>query len=415
MSLINFLVNRANADTNASNADGLTALHYATHRENVSAVNILTAAAGAAVAAGTVAAGTVAASTVAAGTVTVDANARSKDGSTCMHWAVQSGNFHIAQRLWQVGRADVNVQTHDGLTALHFAVLHEDARMVEMLTLQASCDINILTVDGLSALHIACRRSCLAIARILALHCFCEVNTVTFSEGSSPLQAACQRGAGDIARILLQRGARIDTRTHIELLSPLHAACYHGHDDIVSLLLADEASAVVLDWQAADGYSAVMYTSRNNHFHCLKLLLDRGAVVHHIDSRILGDGEGEGDGHQGAGDDDACVVRSNCRQRRLVDKVGFDGKTALHWACYHGNMPATKLILSSLPPGKCHIDAPDRFGVTPLQKACERGHVEVAKLLYSKYKADPHIRAHDGRTAAEIAAKNCLLELLMLF
>ena len=77
-------------------------------------------------------------------------------------------------------------------------------------------------------------------------------------------------------------------------------------------------------------------------------------------------------------------------------KGGGDDSTALMFACEKGHVEAARLLLEK----GAAVDAQDENGVTPLMTACEEGHVEVARLLLEKG-ADRTLADKEGRTALD--------------
>src|SRR5438105_14426725 len=64
------------------------------------------------------------------------------------------------------------------------------------------------------------------------------------------------------------------------------------------------------------------------------------------------------------------------RQHGDVNTAQADGTTALHWAAYHDDLNATKLLLDAGADAK----AANRYGVTPLALACTNGNAAVVRL-----------------------------------
>ena len=57
------------------------------------------------------------------------------------------------------------------------------------------------------------------------------------------------------------------------------AACNNGHIECVKLLLDREA---VVDQATNNGWTSLMVACNNGHIECVKLLLDREAVVDQV-------------------------------------------------------------------------------------------------------------------------------------
>jgi ankyrin repeat protein len=114
-----------------------------------------------------------------------------------------------------------------------------------------------------------------------------------------PLRGACNDGAADMVRFLLNAGADISVEDDI----PLRSAARLGHEDVVRMLLKagadpDASDSDALKWGARKGHSGVVsaliesgadvhaadndplcWASRKGHFDVVRMLLDAGADV----------------------------------------------------------------------------------------------------------------------------------------
>src|SRR5437870_27830 len=77
-----------------------------------------------------------------------------------------------------------------------------------------------------------------------------------------------------------------------------------------------------------------------------------------------------------------------------------DGMTALHWAAYHDDAGAAKLLLAAGASAK----AENRYGVTPLSPACTNGNAGLVRLLLAAG-ADPNTTLRGGETVLMTAAR----------
>lgn len=93
-------------------------------------------------------------------------------------------------------------------------------------------------------------------------------------------------------------------------------------------------------------------------------------------------------------------VREVLMQRPDANVEQVDGMTALHWAAYHDNVEAAKLLLSA----GANAKAENRYGVAPLSLACTNGNAELVRLLLAA-KADPNTALRGGETALMTAAR----------
>lgn len=78
-----------------------------------------------------------------------------------------------------------------------------------------------------------------------------------------------------------------------------------------------------------------------------------------------------------------------------------DGSAALHWASYHDNADAARLLIDS----DANVNATTDLGVSPLWLAAENGNLEIANLLLEAG-ADPNIALLSGETIVMTAAQS---------
>jgi ankyrin repeat protein len=98
-------------------------------------------------------------------------------------------------------------------------------------------------------------------------------------------------------------------------------------------------------------------------------------------------------------------VAALLREHADVKTAQADGMTALHWAAYHDDRNATRLLLDAGADAK----AANRYGVTPLAPACTNGNADIVHLLLAAG-ADPNAALRGGETALMTAARTGRVE-----
>ena len=93
-------------------------------------------------------------------------------------------------------------------------------------------------------------------------------------------------------------------------------------------------------------------------------------------------------------------VRTLLKDRADANSAQADGTTALHWAAYHDERDAAKLLLAA----GAKASAANRYGVTPLALACTNGNTELVKMLLAAG-ADANAALKSGETALMTAAR----------
>ena len=140
------------------------------------------------------------------------ANAQITDaqGYTALHWASIRGHWRIVSELVEAG-APVNAVGSDGGTPLHWACHHDQPEMINLL-IDNGADLDVANRWGRTPLHIAARRGCTGTAEVLLTR-GADPNPPT-NEGWTPLHVAALADHPEATRILLAHGADPDLRDH---------------------------------------------------------------------------------------------------------------------------------------------------------------------------------------------------------
>jgi ankyrin repeat protein len=262
-----------------------------------------------------------------------DVNTTQADGMTALHWAAQKGDVELAKILVYAS-ANLKATTRiGGYTPLLIASKNGDAPMIETLT-QAGADANVTTSNGTTPLMLAAAAGKAAAVTALLAH-GADVNAKESVKGETALTFAAAFGRADVIRALTAKGADVKVTTkavdltefakeeqerfaaerglnnggqagrgnapggrggapqgpqvpgvnrqynYTELvaywggLAPMHLAARQGETEAVKALL--EAGADVNQRGAGDPVTPLMIATMNGHFDLAKLLLDKGA------------------------------------------------------------------------------------------------------------------------------------------
>ena len=198
----------------------------------------------------------------------VNVNARRKDSWTSLQVAVFRGRVEVAQILLDHG-ANMELETEEGETALHIASRgkfdsQEQGVSTARLLLEHGVDVNTREKEGLSwtSLHWAAFKGRVEVARVLLDH---GANSKLETKDGETALHIVSRGEFDsqeqgvsTARLLLERGIDVNAREKNSWTS-LHHAAFMGRVEVARVLL-DHGAKVKLE-TAVGGYTALHFVS----------------------------------------------------------------------------------------------------------------------------------------------------------
>ncbi|CAL8320797.1 unnamed protein product [Merluccius merluccius] len=294
-----------------------------------------------------------------------DVDGCDSEGRTALRAAAWGGHEEILLTLLDYG-AQVDKADREGRTPLIAAAYMGHREAVEIL-LDHNADVNLADGD---------RRTALSVAALC-------VPT-----------AAGVNGYGEVASLLLERGADPGHRDH-DGMTPLLLAAYEGHEDIVELLLeagadVDESAGPDANAPAAAAVTPLLAAAAMGHIKTVERVLFWGAAVDAID------GEGRTALSLAAARGSVEVVRA-LLDRGLDENHKDDlGWTPLHAAACEGH----RTVCSALTErgSMARVGEMDIEGRTPLILAAQEGHCSTARLLLDRRSPIDH-RAYDGHSA----------------
>ena len=220
-----------------------------------------------------------------------DVDAAEADGTTALHWASSRDDLESA-RLLLGGGANVNAANDLGATPLWIACENGSAAMVRTL-LQAGADPNRALMLGETPVMVASRSGSAAVVEQL-LGKGANVNARAARGQTALIWAVAQRHP-DVVRVLLAHGADVHARSHVwsqMMAVPPHGVAEYNrvipHGGDTALLFAarsgDLASARLLVASGASvndadawGVSATVLAAHSGFTALVEFLLERGA------------------------------------------------------------------------------------------------------------------------------------------
>ena len=330
-----------------------------------------------------------------------DVNASQADGMTALHWAADHGDLPMAELLVRAG-ANVKAVNRFGVTPLSSACEAGNAPMVELF-LKAGADPNTVLPGGETVLMTAARTGEAEAVNALLSH-GANVNAREPRSGQTALMWAAAEGNVQAVEALLKAGAEFKTREH-HGFSPLLFAAREGKIEVLQALLkaGEDPSETVTPLyrnrqrgatdRVADiskpGTSALGLAVVNAHFEAAAKLLEAGANPNAI-------GPGWTPLHAitwvrkpGSGDNQPAPRGSgNMTSLEMVKQLVEHGANV--------NLPMTKhvdTILTKL----------ETKGATPFMLAARTADAELMRYLV-KLGADPLRPNDDNSTPLMVAA-----------
>ena len=353
----------------------------------------------------------------------VDLDASQVDGMTALHWAARHDDLEMATLLVRAGAA-VNAANRYRVTPLTLACTNGNPALVELF-LNAGADPNTTLPGGETALMTAARTGRLRpvkalLARGADVHA--EVHGMGRREGAganafiarlgdptifdfetkaeqTALMWAAAEGHAEVVEELIKAGAEVRT-TLASGFTPLLFAVREGHIGVVRTLVkagvdVNQSIEPLPAWRhpgygarLRPGASPLHVAVENGHFELAAYLLEVGAdpdaadptgytALHAI----------PGARRVPPGDDDPPPEPSgNMTSLEFVSKLAADG----------ANLNARTLSAGAVYPGRIKV------GTTPFLMAAQTADVELMKTL-SDLGADPLLTDEDNSTALMLA------------
>jgi ankyrin repeat protein len=220
----------------------------------------------------------------------IDVNAMQPDGMTALIWAAHNDDIDTVTALIKAG-ANVKLTNKDGIPALYEAAVNGDPAMVELL-LKAGADANTTVSDGQTMLMTASRTGNVAVVKMLLDH-GAKVNAIEGWHGENALIWAAAENHAAVVKLLIERGADPNANaTHLIYppmkklagdvfspyppggLTPLMEAARQNALEAAQALVEGGAK---VDDRDPENASAMVIAAANTHWDLANYLLEHGA------------------------------------------------------------------------------------------------------------------------------------------
>jgi CDK inhibitor PHO81 len=198
------------------------------------------------------------------------------NGRTSLHEAAIAGRLYLVKICLEKGvklsQADVY-----GRHPLHYAAINGHAQVCKLL-IASGADPTIADLDGYSPIIYSVTNGRGSVVQTFIDQGVSFETPALTNEDLNPLSLACQFGHEDIARLLLQRGAKV--LPNPAGYYPQHLAAREGHAGVLRLLV--DATRGFSGIDIPDKYSQatpLLHASSEGHAESVNILLQAGSDV----------------------------------------------------------------------------------------------------------------------------------------
>lgn len=348
LTMMQYLIKKG-LDVNAQNKDGMTPLHIAAGNRNSKAVKFLIGQ-------------------------KADLYKADKDGKTPIEYIFEDQTskasvLPVVQAFIQGGVDLERTYGEHENTLVHLAAAHDEPEALkevlkELIKIGFN-DIDRPNKNGNTALHLACRNGAFVKNTALTLieQLGANVHAVN-QDGNTPLHLAALQKK-EIPRALVKKCRDNISQQNNAGETPLHIAA-KSSDSINNfkemVVQEPNINPAPIDTKNREGETALHIAAKNKNYEAIALILQTPV------------------------------------QTKAVDN---NGNTPLHVMLEGGDPHLLQMISNS--PEKLLNDIPNRKGYTPLWVAIRDGHLEIAKLLLEKGKADCNKKGPNNETPLQLA------------
>ncbi|KAL2050154.1 hypothetical protein ABVK25_009515 [Lepraria finkii] len=194
-------------------------------------------------------------------------------GRTPLHYACMYGRVILAEALLESGPRTIDNLDHDNFTPLIHAIVHHELPCAQQL-LAYGARIDPESESDHVPLNLACQYGSVEIAKLLLEK---QAKLLPDAEGLFPQHLVARSGQSPDTLLMLEHyGADLDQRDKLYQWTPLFHAASEGRVDCIRTLLERNVDVEILDEK---GFSAMYYATWEGHMQCIKLLSSTDAGV----------------------------------------------------------------------------------------------------------------------------------------
>ena len=208
-----------------------------------------------------------------------DVNAPQPDGATALHWATHWDDMETVELLLSSG-ATVNVKNDYGVTPISLASENANLLAVQRL-IKAGADVNAASSTGETPLMTAVRAGSIPVIKAL-IAAGADVNAKGGGRDQTALHWAVAQKQREIMRVLIDAKADLNARTELrrEFVSFSRGNPQGGRlTGIADHTLASDGSRPGLRWINKGGLTPLLFAARDGDLESVKMLVAGGANI----------------------------------------------------------------------------------------------------------------------------------------
>ncbi len=337
-----------------------------------------------------------------------DVKTAEADGTTALHWAVQSDDLEMTQLLLRAG-ADASAANRFGVTPMSLAATNGNAAVIEAL-LKAGANANTALPQGETVLMTAARTGRVEAIKSLLVH-GANVQARETNLGETALMWAANENNADAVALLIEAGSEINARSAPSPVPRLQyprigmipadlprggwtALMYAARQGAIEAATKLAEGGADLNLKDPAGSTALILAIINGQYDLAKMLLDKGADANAADSTGMGPLYAAVDMH---------TVGWTQGRPQPKPSSELDSVAIARLLLAKGANPNARLTSPLLQRVHSRGDGSLGPGSTPFMRASKWGDITMMRMLLDNG-ADPTLRQKNHTTALMIAA-----------
>jgi ankyrin repeat protein len=305
-------------------------------------------------------------------TNTENKNSRDNEGLTELHRAAARGDLELVRKLLDQGADLWALDSRMGVSVLHKAVYSGNPLVVDYL-LERGALVNLQSPsNGDTPLHDAIYFQPGNDERIIdSMLKHGASLAIKNRAGFTPIESARLLHKDSVANLLEKTAVERQSDQSRQLMQAVRS----NDEDAVRKLLSQIRSATVLAQADEDGFTPLLWASREGYAGIVNMLLQHGADPNQNDQWMQANS-----GHKAAFWGRADVMKILCQNGLDINaRGGYNGYTPLHDAVQGNHLDVVKVLLEH----GARMDIKGHDGKTPVDIARANGDAKILSLLQS--------------------------------